>query len=124
MSRLLIPITSVPSITQSENSLSRIRETLLFLFIYILFNNVREFSLCEMGEAFRSRIANDPDFAIEIKEPEKLCPYSDRLLEQEDPMNGDHANMIKIMTREEFKQHVRDAQQLQLDDQQKEKEKG
>jgi len=85
---------------------------------------VREFSLCEMGEAFRSRIANDPDFAIEIKEPEKLCPYSDRLLEQEDPMNGDHANMIKIMTREEFKQHVHDAQQLQLDDQQKEKEKG
>jgi hypothetical protein len=36
-------------------------------------------------------------------------------------MNGDHANMIKIMTREEFKHHVHEAQQLQLDEEQKEK---
>jgi hypothetical protein len=73
-----------------------------------------------MSITFRERLASDPYFAIRISEPEarKLCPYSDRLLEQEDPDSMDFDSKIKMMNSAEFKEHVRAAQKLQLEDKQ------
>jgi hypothetical protein len=71
-----------------------------------------------MGLTFRERLASDPYFAIRIQEVErkKLCPYSDKLLEREDPNSMDFDSKIKMMNDEEFKDHVRAAQQLMLDE--------
>jgi hypothetical protein len=78
-----------------------------------------------MSITFRERLASDPYFSIRISEPERhrLCPYSDRLLEREDPDSMDFDSKIKVMNDEEFRQHVRAAQELQLEDKQKETKK-
>lgn len=69
-----------------------------------------------MSLAFRERLASDPYFTIRIKEPEKLCPYSDKILDEENPDSVDHESMIKMMNTEEWRRHVREAQELELQD--------
>ena len=67
-----------------------------------------------MGETFRQRLASDPYFTIRVKEPEKLCPFSDKLLELENPDSVDYDSQIKMMNTDEWRQHVRKCQELQI----------
>ena len=69
-----------------------------------------------MSLAFRERLASDPFFSVRITEPEKLCPYSDQILDEEDPDSVDRDSKIKTMNTEEFHQHVREAQERQKQD--------
>jgi len=55
-----------------------------------------------MGETFRQRLASDPYFSIRIKEPEKLCPFSDKILDEEDPDSVDHESKINMMNLKSF----------------------
>lgn len=72
-----------------------------------------------MSLAFRERLAADPFFSVRIKEPEKLCPYSDQILDEEDPDSVDRDSKIKMMNTEEFHQHVREAQERQKQDEER-----
>ncbi len=77
-----------------------------------------------MGITFRERLASDPYFSIRIKEPEKLCPYSDKIHDEEHPDSVDHESKIRMMNTEEWRLHVRKAQELQMLDEQTKKEEG
>jgi hypothetical protein len=65
-----------------------------------------------MGETFRQRLANDKSFSVRVQEPEKLCPYSQAILDEQNPDSVDHESILNAMNTEEFQAHVREAIRL------------
>jgi|GEM_PF-3295287 len=84
--------------------------------------NLEEVTCGTMGETFRQRLANDKSFSVRVQEPEKLCPYSKAILDEQNPDSVDHESILNAMNTEEFQAHVREAIRMKEADEQEQQQ--